>query len=823
MREYGLDPAELIGTSLFDLIHPEDRERARHRVDDRRTGERSTRSFELRLVFADNKSMPFEWNESDTTRPLVQIDAEGVYSSDRPSSADFLYTQGVARNISARQAEESSLEDMRREMTRRMGAHAMQIRAAYRQLQVQLEERERHEAETETIQRIRDEIWRMVEPEQVDEVLRAIGGSLRDLGVNFHGISINHVDESTGQVGFYSFEDDRGGWSVSEDAGENLRVMEFMKAGVPAYRPDLHIDDPWGELELIEAGWGPPIRSVIDVPFESGTFAINSREADAFPEREQALLSRMTGLLQEGFHRVRDLQALRERSREAERLAAERQDALRKEVVLSRARDQILSMHSLRDGPQHRDMMAALRDLGVPVDGLSVQFPASTPGHYDTYYTSDFPVPAESLPLDDYPWVRQVWETGRSVVVGPEQLRDSAFEDWETYCLVEAPLPGGGSLGVSRQDGGTFTDDMIQTVESFAGVVAAGFQRLRDFGRLEESEERYRHMLENLPLAVVYSLLDGTILYSNPMARTMYGYTEEEWKGVTGEQLYVNPQDRAELMRTVQGQQHTEFGYAMRHKSGREIWVRGLLTLVANPATGRQEIHGFTEDVTERKEMEAQNALLEEQLRQSQKMEAVGQLTAGIAHNFNNMLQGISGNLQLAILDAEGEMGHRLADADRVTHRAADMIRQLMVFARQGIKPAIRSVQLRPIVQNTIEICRRTFDRKIAIETDLEEEIHVVGDPGLLQQVLLNILINSRDAVYDGGTESPLIRLRAEIVHVSGEEASDHLDATEGPHVEVQIRDNGIGMDSETQRHIFEPFFTTKPVDRGTGLGLATV
>jgi PAS domain S-box-containing protein len=388
---------------------------------------------------------------------------------------------------------------------------------------------------------------------------------------------------------------------------------------------------------------------------------------------------------------------------------------------------------------------------------------------------------------------------------------------------VEAPLPGGGSLGVSRQDGGTFTDDMIQTVESFAGVVAAGFQRLRDFGRLEESEERYRHMLENLPLAVVYSLLDGTILYSNPMARTMYGYTEEEWKGVTGEQLYVNPQDRAELMRTVQGQQHTEFGYAMRHKSGREIWVRGLLTLVANPATGRQEIHGFTEDVTERKEMEAQNALLEEQLRQSQKMEAVGQLTAGIAHNFNNMLQGISGNLQLAILDAEGEMGHRLADADRVTHRAADMIRQLMVFARQGIKPAIRSVQLRPIVQNTIEICRRTFDRKIAIETDLEEEIHVVGDPGLLQQVLLNILINSRDAVYDGGTESPLIRLRAEIVHVSGEEASDHLDATEGPHVEVQIRDNGIGMDSETQRHIFEPFFTTKPVDRGTGLGLATV
>jgi len=202
-------------------------------------------------------------------------------------------------------------------------------------------------------------------------------------------------------------------------------------------------------------------------------------------------------------------------------------------------------------------------------------------------------------------------------------------------------------------------------------------------------------------------------------------------------------------------------------------------------------------------------------------MEAVGQLTAGIAHNFNNMLQGISGNLQLAILDAEGEMGKMLADADRVTHRAADMIRQLMVFTRQGMQPVTGSVKLKPIMRNTIDICRRTFDRKIVIDADLSEDAHVDGDPGLLQQVFLNMLINARDAVLDGSTDSPLIRLRAAIVHVSREEASDHIDATEGPCVEITIHDNGIGMDAETQRRIFEPFFTTKPVGVGTGLGLS--
>ena len=363
---------------------------------------------------------------------------------------------------------------------------------------------------------------------------------------------------------------------------------------------------------------------------------------------------------------------------------------------------------------------------------------------------------------------------------------------------------------------------MIRRVEAFAAVVATGIQRLRDMERIEESEERHRSLVESLPLGVAHTTLDGTVLYQNESARRIYGYSEVEWGQLNITDLYVNPADRDEMVDALKANKTAEFEYPMHHRDGHQMWVRGTSSFVQNQATGRVEIHGYFEDVTERKAMEANNTRLAEQLRQAQKMEAVGQLTAGIAHNFNNMLQGISGNLQLAMLDAEGINLKMLTDADRVTHRAADMIRQLMVFARQGLQPVERSVPLGAVIENTIEICRRTFDRRITLQVEVDAAAHVIGDPGLLQQVMLNLLINARDAVLDGA-ESPEISICTEIIQLSAHEAAAHIEASEGPFVRVSVRDNGVGMDADTQQHMFEPFFTTKPVDQGTGLGLATV
>ena len=235
---------------------------------------------------------------------------------------------------------------------------------------------------------------------------------------------------------------------------------------------------------------------------------------------------------------------------------------------------------------------------------------------------------------------------------------------------------------------------------------------------------------------------------------------------------------------------------------------------------GNEIYQGFAEDITAQKQVEAERDTLEGQLRQAQKMEAVGQLTAGIAHNFNNMLQGITGNIYLTMLDAPDDLRPLLEEAQSAADRAAAMVRQLMVFARQGVRSERRPVPLAAIVRNAVEICRETFDRKIDIVDEIpEKDALVLGDVGQLEQVFMNLLINARDAVEEVDRE-PVICVRGERVVL---EKDADQSVPPGEYVCVRVEDNGAGMDEETRKRVFDPFFTTKPVDRGTGLGLSTV
>ncbi len=212
-------------------------------------------------------------------------------------------------------------------------------------------------------------------------------------------------------------------------------------------------------------------------------------------------------------------------------------------------------------------------------------------------------------------------------------------------------------------------------------------------------------------------------------------------------------------------------------------------------------------DITERKR-------LEEQLRQSQKMEALGQLTAGIAHNFNNMLTVILSNVLLCEPRVSDVLRPRLRDAEQAARRAADMVRQLMVFARRYPAATKLPIDVRDVVHRTADICRTTFDKNIEICVDVPDGVvAVLADPGQLEQVLLNICLNARDALDGHETACPMISLRVDRVAVG---------ATERSEVRIRIKDNGPGMSAELKNRVFEPFFTTKEVGRGTGLGLAT-
>lgn len=209
-------------------------------------------------------------------------------------------------------------------------------------------------------------------------------------------------------------------------------------------------------------------------------------------------------------------------------------------------------------------------------------------------------------------------------------------------------------------------------------------------------------------------------------------------------------------------------------------------------------------------------ATKERQLQQAQKMEAVGQLTAGIAHNFNNMLQAMTGNLDLARMDAPPEVRRLLGNALETGYRAAQMVQQLMVYSRQAPqRPAFEAVQADRIIADVADICQRTFARDIVVVTDTSDDLPAVaGSVMQLEQVLLNFCINSRDAV-EGISGEARIEMEARGLTLSADRTPQGLGA--GIYLRLRVRDNGSGMDEATRKRIFEPFFTTKDVDKGTG------
>jgi signal transduction histidine kinase/CheY-like chemotaxis protein len=213
---------------------------------------------------------------------------------------------------------------------------------------------------------------------------------------------------------------------------------------------------------------------------------------------------------------------------------------------------------------------------------------------------------------------------------------------------------------------------------------------------------------------------------------------------------------------------------------------------------------------------------LEEQLLHAQKMEAVGQLTAGIAHNFNNMLQAIMGNLSLALNEAPPVQRPFLQEAQVSSERAAAMVRQLALFARKAGPARRRPLDLRHVVEQVAGICRRTFDHRVYLWVQLPPgPLAVQGDAGHLEQALLNLCLNARDAMEGTGRPARL-ELVVEELAAASLDPPPHLHALPAAYARVRVIDNGTGMDEGVRARIFEPFFTTKGVGKGTGLGLST-
>jgi PAS domain S-box-containing protein len=358
-------------------------------------------------------------------------------------------------------------------------------------------------------------------------------------------------------------------------------------------------------------------------------------------------------------------------------------------------------------------------------------------------------------------------------------------------------------------------DDILDALASVADIISQGIERKRAEEELLQSEQRYRLLFERNPQPMwVFDLEKLSFLEVNEAAIHHYGYSREEFLTMTIKDIRL-PEDVSKLLANISRitPQYEEAGtWKHRKKDGTIIDVEITaheLTFYGRPA---QMVLAY--DVTER-------TVLEEQLRQSQKMEAVGQLAGGVAHDFNNLLTVITGYSDLALrrLDNKSPIRSSLEEIKKAGERAASLTRQLLAFSRkQVLQP--KMLQLNAIVADVDKMLRRLIGEDIDPLTLLEPSLgQIKADPGQIEQVILNLAVNARDAMPQGGK----LTIETANVYLDNQYARRHMVIQPGHYVMLAVSDTGCGIDAETQVRMFEPFFTTKEHGKGTGLGLSTV
>jgi PAS domain S-box-containing protein len=342
---------------------------------------------------------------------------------------------------------------------------------------------------------------------------------------------------------------------------------------------------------------------------------------------------------------------------------------------------------------------------------------------------------------------------------------------------------------------------------------------------LRQSEERYRTILENIEDGYYEVDLPGNFTFFNDSLCRMLGYSRDELIGM-GNDRYTDQENRKKLFQAFNrvyrtGEPVKGFDWEVIRKDGRKLYGEVSVSLIRSSTGEPVGFRGIARDITERKRAEKEMAALQEQLTQSQKMEAVGRLAGGIAHDFNNLLTVIKGYTQLSLLDLKenNPLWENIQEIQKATERAANLTRQLLAFSRRQILDP-KVLDLNSLLRDTEKMLRRMIGEDIELVTRLSEGLGKVKiDPGQIEQVVLNLAVNARDAMPSGG------KLTIETANAQSDEgyALTHLGLTPGHYVRLSVSDTGVGMSREVQEKAFDPFFTTKEKGKGTGLGLSTV
>src|SRR5499427_2452237 len=408
------------------------------------------------------------------------------------------------------------------------------------------------------------------------------------------------------------------------------------------------------------------------------------------------------------------------------------------------------------------------------------------------------------------PWKAVLLKAGLGRMNSEREIRNALQKDGKWFGILEVPRGQGNYVPVelavtSLPDGGLVLVSRDLTERRQAEQARA------------EAEIKYRMIVERVA-AISYIAEPGVYgrwYYVSPQIESILGYTPDEWLANSEKWIeFIHPDDHAAVMEAEEiglRQKSFQAEYRLRRKDGRSVWISDTAVIIQG-SDKHPVMEGILVDISERKLMEMQS-------QQARRMEAVGRLAGGIAHDFNNLLTIIKGYTELARRRAETpELKTDIERIEDASERAAALVRQLLAFSRkQVLQP--KNLDLNSVVSGLEQLLRRLLGAHIQLKTTLHDDLGTIkADPSQVEQVLMNLVVNARDAMPDGG------RLIIETCNAELDQkyASEHVSVKAGPYVMLAVSDTGVGMNAETVAHIFEPFFTTKSGGKGTGLGLAT-
>ncbi len=386
--------------------------------------------------------------------------------------------------------------------------------------------------------------------------------------------------------------------------------------------------------------------------------------------------------------------------------------------------------------------------------------------------------------------------------LGVLEIDDLAFVEYkERYLALALPLARVCSMAISTAR----SQEARQRSE----------QALRSMARIVESSDD----------AIIGKSLAGIIVSWNQGAKRIYGYEESE---VLGKNIsFLTPQDQPDHMprmleKIKAGFPVDQIETIWTTKDGKLLNVSMQVSPIRDDSERIVGASTIARDITaEKQKVKRERQSLEAQLQQSQKLESVGRLAGGVAHDFNNMLSVIMGysQMSLQITPPDSEVHQNLEEVLQAAVRATGLTRQLLAFARKQILE-MSSLCLNTIIEDFSKMIKRLIGEDIAIRMLLDDSIPPINaDSGMMEQILLNLAVNARDAMPDGGT----LTIETKVVALDQDHAAGKLDVKPGEYLMLAVTDTGAGMDEKTRQMIFEPFFTTKNSGKGTGLGLSTV